>query len=287
MKKLLLIDGDIPAMEAASISETETWWDDGIVTIDSDFEAAKRIAKSNIERIRKELKAEKVVFVRSCSTRHYFRHDLLPDYKGNRTTRPPLVLKELKLWLMEEYESLEVKGLEADDVVGIYATDPDYYPEYRKIIVSVDKDMQTIPAYQFDPRNDYQEWCPTLKEANRFHIKQALMGDKVDNYSGCIGMGEATVEAWLKEPYQWEKYEHVFKSGKRKGESEVRWRKVEPTSLMDAYISLFLKAGQTKEDAFVMWKIARILRHGDVDENLQPTIEPYIGKRNDSKKENK
>lgn len=281
MKKLLLLDGDIFAFQAASAVEAEHWWDDETVTLESDLAAAKRVMKSNIKRVLKELRAKEAILCLSCKSRKYFRHGLLPSYKGGRTSRPPLVLKELKEWAEEEYETVIIENLEADDVMGIKATDPDYYPKHRKIIVSIDKDMKTIPAWIFNPDEDYKEWLQNEEDANRWHLKQALMGDQTDCYIGCKGMGETAVDSWIKEPWKYVQNEHIFKSGKRKGESEMRWSKVEPDGLGEgikgAYYSLFEKAGQTKQDALIMWTVARILRHSDYDYLTQKINIPFIG----------
>lgn len=284
MKKLGLFDGDIFAFQAASLSEYVHWWDDDIVTLMSDFNEAKRIAKSAIAKVKADLQLDKVIFVKSCATRKYWRHELMPEYKGHRKDRPPLVLSELKDWLFEEYESLEIANLEADDVMGIKATDPEYYPEYRKIIVSEDKDMQTLPAWLYNPKKDYQEWKQSTKDANRFHAMQSIAGDTTDGYSGAKGIGEDKAWAWLDEPYQYEESVRVLKSGPRKGEEETRWTKVQPVTRYHAWLSLFLKSGQTEEEAHKMWYVSRILRYTDYDYKTKQVDIPLPRKRklNDS-----
>ncbi len=279
MKKLGLYDGDIFSFQAASLSEYIHWWDDSIVTLQSDFGEAKRIAKSAIKKVKDDLQLDKIVFTKSCSSRKYWRHDLLPSYKGKRTDRPPLVLKDLKDWLFEEYESLEITNLEADDVMGIKATDPNYYPEYRKIIVSEDKDMKTIPAWIYNPKKDYQEWKQSNKDANRFHAMQAIAGDVTDGYGGVKGMGEDAAWKWLDAKYEYEESTRILKSGKRKGEAETRWVKVDPTNTYTAWLSLFLKAGQSQEEAETMWKVSRILRYTDYEYSTKKVTIPLPPKR--------
>ena len=54
-----------------------------------------------------------------------FRKQIYPEYKLNRINRrKPTVLYELKRYLFEEHEAISEPRLEADDLMGIFATDP-------------------------------------------------------------------------------------------------------------------------------------------------------------------
>lgn len=277
VKKLLLLDGDIFAFQAATLSEYEHWFDEDTVILQSDFAQAKRIAKDNMNKMKERLKADDIIFVYSCPSKKYWRHDMLPTYKGKRTGRPPIALKELKEWLAEEFESIFIENLEADDVMGILATNPDFAPEYdRKIIVSIDKDMQTIPAWIYNPDKDYQEWKQTEDAATRFWLAQSIAGDTTDCYSGVTGIGWDRAMTFLDEPYITETYEHVFKSGKRKGEVEERKRKEPTDDFKSAYLSLFEAAGQTPQDAKANYNVARILRHSDYNAKTKKIKLPLL-----------
>ncbi|PCS22878.1 hypothetical protein BTN49_1435 [Candidatus Enterovibrio escicola] len=39
-----------------------------------------------------------------------------------------------------------IEGIEADDVLGISETDPESYPDWRKIIINEDKDLHQMPV---------------------------------------------------------------------------------------------------------------------------------------------
>ena len=79
-------------------------------------------------------------------------------------------------------------------------------------------------------------------------------------------MSTQSAATFLNDPWLWERYEHTFKSGPRKGESEWKWRKAEPSfDLWENIVSLFLKAGQTEDDALANARVARICRADDYD----------------------
>lgn len=148
----LLLDGDIFAFQAAAACEFEVHFEDAVVYLMSDFQAAKRKAIERIEAIAEQLGAERLIFCHTDSEN--WRKDILATYKSNRkATRKPLALNELKDYLANHYESFIRPRLEADDVMGILATRKQYLPDYQKIIVSIDKDMRTIPTMVFNPDN--------------------------------------------------------------------------------------------------------------------------------------
>ena len=73
-----------------------------------------------------------------------FRHEIFPEYKINRLgKRKPLALKDIIKKVKHEYTSEYLDGLEGDDILGLLATGSKYKDP---IIVSVDKDMKTIPC---------------------------------------------------------------------------------------------------------------------------------------------
>jgi len=49
-----------------------------------------------------------------------FRHSISPDYKANRTGKPPKYLSALKEWAIAEYNLNVCIGYEADDAVGYF-----------------------------------------------------------------------------------------------------------------------------------------------------------------------
>lgn len=173
-----------------------------------------------------------IVLAYSCPSRRYFRHDILPTYKGNRKDAPPLVLRDLKEWSKGEWDSRTKEGLEADDVLGIFATHPKLI-KGDKIIVSHDKDMQQIPGLHLSAAYPDEGIFRVRPEfAERFLWEQVLVGDATDNYPGCPGIGPKKADALLKCP-----------------------RSLWSTRVQEA----FEKAGLTPEDMAVQINVARIL----------------------------
>ena len=116
--------------------------------------------------------------------------------------------------------------LEADDTLGILATNGEYS---RNIIVSVDKDMLTIPCEYYNMDKEVTETVDT-KLADYMHLYQTLVGDSTDNYKGCPGVGPKKAADILKIP---------------------SWSRV---------VTAIKQAGLTEEDALVQARVARILR---------------------------
>ena len=65
----------------------------------------------------------------------------MPEYKGHRNRKKPCGYKRVINQLKTEFEVIIMPELEADDAMGIYATQ-----NPGNIIVSPDKDMKQIPG---------------------------------------------------------------------------------------------------------------------------------------------
>lgn len=267
----LLLDGDVFTYQGAAAAEYVHNFG-STYHLMADIEDAQRHVRNNIAQVVADTKAKKVINTLSCPSRHYWRHDVLPEYKGSRNkvygVSGPICLGDLKDWSAEQWETYRWKNMEADDVMGILATDPTFLPDYQKVIVSIDKDMRTIPdTYIYNPDKDYQPWYNSRQEADHWFLSQAIGGDTTDGYSGCRGMSTDSAAAFLNSQWLWELYEHTFKSGARKGETEERWRKVDPESTWENIVSLFAKAGQTEQEALINAQVARICRNTDYDQS--------------------
>ena len=94
-------------------------------------------------------------------------------------------------------------GLEADDGMGIYATQ---YP--GNIIVSPDKDMKQIPGKVYD----FKETTLISEEDGRnWHYIQTLAGDQTDGYAGVPGIGiKRAVVLFEKTGYNWQTIKDAF-----------------------------------------------------------------------------
>lgn len=229
--KLLLIDGDIILYKAASVAEQEMRWDDDTWTLQTNMAEAKAEADRHITSITKALKSKNIKVFFSPS--HTFRHEMWPAYKANRKDkRKPLGMRELKEWMMAEYDSELYPNIEADDAIGIWATED---PENR-VAVSIDKDFATLPITLYNPDKDILRVIPE-EEADHFHLVQSLMGDTTDGFSGLKGCGPMTAKKLLE------------KNG-------ATW-----STVVDAYKA----KGLTEDDALMTARLARILQHGDYD----------------------
>ena len=143
----------------------------------------------------------------------------------------------LETYLKKNYHAHTIPLLEADDVLGILATDGAFK---RNIIISIDKDMLTIPCEYYNMDSEITEVIDEAMADHMFFF-QTLVGDSVDNYKGCPGIGPKKAT------------ELLLSKG-------VKWK-----TIIDAYD----KAGLSEDHALVQARVARILRHNDYDYEKQ------------------
>lgn len=189
--KIGLLDSDIVAYQVTASDEDKVDWGDGegIDQIAGDIEGVKDRIDAVIAELKARLKLDDMVICLSCSTADNFRLTVDPTYKGNRANVVrPLHLVAAKLHMEDQYWSYRKPNLEADDVMGILSTHPKLV-KGRKLIISEDKDMQTIPGWLFNPRRDVRPRMISVMEADQFHLYQTLIGDTTDGYKGCPGIG--------------------------------------------------------------------------------------------------
>ena len=266
MTLTLLVDGDINIYQACAVSEKEVVWDEEITTIWSYLDEVTSTIKADFDCLMRDFDADNLVIALSDTNRgRIFRRDLWPDYKQNRKyTRKPLNYWLAVNWVKDNYKTYERPNLEGDDVLGILATSSKIITG-EKIVVSLDKDMKTVPCnyYRGGPVDDIYEVSES--DADWWHMLQTLTGDTTDGYPGCPGIGDTSARKLLDDPRRLESYEHVFKSGPRKGKSEERWREGESCDVWTAIVDRYARAGLTEEDALVQARCARILRNTDYD----------------------
>ncbi len=121
-----------------------------------------------------------------------FRYELATThpYKGNRKAaeKPPHYEA-----LREHLQRLEAKmseNQEADDDVAIAST------AYRGWIVHVDKDLDQLPGWHYNPVKK-EEYYVTEEEGLRSFYLQLLTGDRVDNIIGLHGIGPVKAKKLL------------------------------------------------------------------------------------------
>src|SRR3546814_7664966 len=112
------------------------------------------------------------------------------------------------------YRVLSEDCLEGDDYIGILATRT--YPMDR-VIVSEDKDMQTLPNVKIWRQDKLVE--TTAESAENFWLYQTLMGDSTNGYKRYPGCGHKADAAILQKAEDtWEKvlkaYRHDFAKDK-------------------------------------------------------------------------
>jgi 5'-3' exonuclease len=82
-----LIDGDILVYLASSVSQQKLDFEDGEgPMITTDMAHAKAHISGKINEYAEAVGATKIIIALSCSSRRYWRHNILPTYKGNRKT---------------------------------------------------------------------------------------------------------------------------------------------------------------------------------------------------------
>src|SRR3546814_18785913 len=97
-----------------------------------------------------------------------------------------------------------------------------------RVIVSEDKDMQTLPNVKIWRQDKLVE--TTAESAENFWLYQTLMGDSTDGYKGCPGCGPKSAEAILQKAGDpWENVLQAYRSAfaKDKDPSKSKWRSEE------------------------------------------------------------
>lgn len=269
MTTTLLLDADIIAFKVASVSQSSYQFpgcEPSIEVDDWETEVVPRI-HDQVKKLTAQLGTDKLIVCLSCPTTENWRLKVLPTYKGNRDySKRPLLLQKVKDYLEANWPSYRRPTLEADDIMGILSTHPTLVPG-KKVIVSEDKDMKTIPGWLFNPAKDRMPKLIDEHEADRWHLYQTIIGDATDGYAGCDGAGKERAGPVVYGSVHWKSHQHVLRSGPRKGLEVTRWTAHgDPSSSdWDRVVALFRKHGYTEEDALVQARVARICRAQDFD----------------------
>lgn len=235
-----LIDADIVCYRAAVIGEEDDpFGEPGELVYDltKACEAADRLIREWTKEA--DCKAAICVF----SGPDNFRYEVLPSYKSNRTGEKPRLYFDVKAHIERHWRTIEKPRLEADDTMGIIGTkDPARY-----VVVSADKDMQTLPCRVLIPGKMPIPKLIKPRDADRFWMTQALTGDPVDGYKGCPKVGPVKAAKILsgitRLPAMWEAVKAAFEA-----------------------------AGKTAADALKQARVARILRVTDFDTETREII---------------
>jgi len=143
------------------------------------------------------------------------RNDIFPEYKANRDATPDAI-KIAVPYIQELLKAMhipiiEVKGFEADDLIGTIAKQAEKQ-NFKVFMVTPDKDFAQLVSeniFMYKPArmgNGIEIWgVPEVLE--KFEIERpeqvidflGMMGDTADNIPGLPGVGEVTAKKFLKE----------------------------------------------------------------------------------------
>lgn len=233
---MLLIDGDIMLYNAIHKTVVYANFDDEWVGPWLDMKAAKARIDAFILKLKRELEVGEITV---CWSDHEgcFRYDVDSTYKHTRTGKKPGGWYALEEYVDEVYPTRRLPRCEADDVLGIMAT-----TNPGSIIVSDDKDLRCIPGKLYTPRQAKLTRI-TTRQADLFHLRQTLEGDRVDDYPGCPGVGEKTALKIL-QPFA----------------DRNKWDRKAQRDAWKAVVDRYEQAGLTEETALTQARLARILR---------------------------
>ena len=198
----LLIDADFIVYKCCAAAEDEIDWGEDVILVTSRFSEAYKAVTKELQRIALSFGdfSEVILFFSHFDN---FRKKIYPEYKGHRNRKKPCGYKKVIAALHDDYQVIILPELEADDSMGIYATQ---HP--GNIIVSPDKDMRQIPGRLYD----FKETTLINEEEGRnWHYIQTLAGDQTDGYSGVPGIGvKRAVAIFEKDGYTWETIKNTF-----------------------------------------------------------------------------
>jgi DNA polymerase-1 len=250
---IVLIDADVLVYECAwRAQETIDWGDDQLSSV-ADLAAALQDLDGKVDGILQATGATRAIMCLTDSDRAAnFRRSLLDSYKEHREqvgTARPMAYRGLRKWVRDHYEFRQIRGIEADDTLGILATVEQVKglrlpPVEERVIASIDKDLKTIPGWHYNWRkHDLGVVEQTEEEADREHMLHTLIGDRTDGYPGAPGIGKVRAARLL----------------------EPAWTKPGGWDEADAWAAVLDAFKGDEEAALANARCARILRAEDFD----------------------
>ena len=224
----LLIDADYIVYKSCAAAETEVDFGDDVILVTSNYSDAYSATRRELTKLKDQFGSFSTLILFFSDTKN-FRKKILTSYKGHRNRKKPCGYKRVISQLKTEFEVIIMPTLEADDAMGIYATQ-----NPGNIIVSPDKDMKQIPGdiYNLDER-----FTITREQGAKWHLIQTLAGDQTDGYGGVPGIGVKRAEVLFnKKGYTWK-----------------------------TVVEAFEDKDLTEEDALVNARLAKILTVDDYD----------------------
>ena len=244
--KKMLVDGDLLAYKITSALEEAIDWGNDVWTLSSDFKRGKQLFLQSIGYYLALTKSKDAIIC--FSDKNNFRKNLDSSYKSYRKKiRKPTCYSAMRKWIEETHETVSFKNLEGDDAIGLLATG-----KYKDncVIVSGDKDMRTIPAWQVCIIDDQIEYVDENLADYNF-CTQTLTGDQTDGYKGCAGVGHIKASRILNE-------------------------KITIRDCWEAVLREYTRNKYSIDDAYHQARLARILREGEYNYTTnQPKLWGY------------
>jgi len=152
---------------------------------------------------------EKLIVIFDAA-RENFRNIIYKDYKANRGETPEDLIPQFdlikKCVRAFNIPQLEIEGFEADDIIATYSVEATKI-NISSLIVSSDKDLMQLvndKVQMLDPMKNKKIGIHEVIE--KFGVEptkvaqiQALMGDRVDNIPGALGIGPKIALELIKE----------------------------------------------------------------------------------------
>ena len=205
--KRLLIDGDISRYELGAVCQSVEMHFGVPVARPHSERKVREVVDRFINGIVERTDCDGFELFLSAGTNYRTQIAVTNPYKGQRTAPKPYHWRTVGEILCSDYGAYIVHGAEADDALSIFGRmDPD-----QTIIASRDKDLRIVPCYHYSWRcGESQPEIPVHKvdelgwvksvpyksggyklvgEGLKFFYGQVLVGDAIDNYKGCPGVG--------------------------------------------------------------------------------------------------
>jgi hypothetical protein len=115
-------------------------------------------------------------------------------YKGQRKSDKPVHYDAIRNYLVTSWGAKVETEQEADDAIGIRATELGD----DCVICTIDKDLDNIPGHHFNFVKN-ERYYVTVEAALRNFYRQILTGDRIDNVQGIRGIGPVKADRILGE----------------------------------------------------------------------------------------
>lgn len=188
----VIIDGDSYVYKAACTCNELIELEDGMYYEAYSLYKARDYIRDIVNTICSRVGVNDYIIVLAPLGSTNFRKIINPSYKSNRKKQAkPIMLDKVRGMVFEEFNTITIPHLEADDVVRILYENGD-----GKAIASIDKDLKTFPCKLYDSYHDVFSYVlPQQADAN--FKRQLLMGDSTDGYKGIPKIGKATADKLL------------------------------------------------------------------------------------------